>query len=103
MGASFDRFSGTKKYLTSAELRHAVNVAVALGRPLLVKGEPGTGKTLLAHAIADDLGLQLLVWNVKSTSKAIEGLYIYDTVQRLQDSRFGDRDVSDIRQYIKLG
>jgi MoxR-like ATPase len=103
MGESFERFSGTKKYLTSAELRHAVNVAVALGRPLLVKGEPGTGKTLLAHAISDDLGLQLIVWNVKSTSKAIEGLYIYDTVQRLQDSRFGDRDVSDIRQYIKLG
>ncbi|NMB77020.1 MAG: MoxR family ATPase [Myxococcales bacterium] len=100
---SFDQFSGTASYLTSEELRHAVNVAVALGRPLLVKGEPGTGKTLLAHAVAQDLGLELIVWNVKSTSKAAEGLYVYDTVQRLHDSRFGDRDVSDIRQYIKLG
>jgi MoxR-like ATPase len=100
---SFDQFSGTENYLTSEELRHAVNVAVALGRPLLVKGEPGTGKTLLAHAVAQDLGLDLIVWNVKSTSKAAEGLYVYDTVQRLHDSRFGDRDVSDIRRYIKLG
>jgi MoxR-like ATPase len=80
-----------------------VNVAIALGRPLLVKGEPGTGKTLLAHAAAQDLGKELITWNVKSTSKAIDGLYVYDTVQRLQDSRFGDRDVSDIRKYIKLG
>jgi len=103
MKASFDQFGGTKTYLTSPELRHAVNVAVALGRPLLVKGEPGTGKTLLAHAIAEDLGFPLIVWNVKSTSKAADGLYLYDTVQRLQDSRFGDRNVSDIRQYIKLG
>jgi MoxR-like ATPase len=103
MPEPFDRFSGTKRYITSAELRHAVNVAVALGRPLLVKGEPGTGKTLLAHAVAEDLGLELLTWNVKSTSKAAEGLYVYDTVKRLQDSRFGDRDVSDIRQYIRLG
>ncbi len=103
MGASFDRFSGTKTYITSPELRHAVNVAVALGRPLLVKGEPGTGKTLLARAVAEDLGLDLISWNVKSTSKASDGLYVYDTVQRLQDSRFGDKDVSDIRQYIKLG
>jgi len=100
---SFDQFSGTESYLTSEELRHAVNVAVALGRPLLVKGEPGTGKTLLAHAVAQDLGLDLIVWNVKSTSKAADGLYVYDTVQRLHDSRFGDRDVSDIRRYIKLG
>jgi MoxR-like ATPase len=103
MKQGFDQFSGTKKYLTSAELRHAVNVAVALGRPLLVKGEPGTGKTLLAHAIAEDLGLELIVWNVKSSSKAIDGLYVYDTVQRLHDSRFGDKNVADIRQYIKLG
>jgi MoxR-like ATPase len=100
---NFDRFAGTKSYITSPELRHAVNVSVALGRPLLVKGEPGTGKTLLAHAVAEDLGFPLLVWNVKSTSKAVDGLYVYDTVQRLQDSRFGDKDVSDIRQYIHLG
>ncbi|HUT76513.1 MAG TPA: MoxR family ATPase [Polyangia bacterium] len=99
----FDRFEGTVGYITSPDLRHAVNVAVALGRPLLIKGEPGTGKTLLAHAVAEDLGQELIVWNVKSTSKAVEGLYVYDTVQRLHDSRFGDRDVSDIRQYIRLG
>ena len=96
-------FSGTASYLTSPELRHAVDIAVAIQRPLLVRGEPGTGKTLLAHAVAEDLGLDLLTWNVKSTSKAAEGLYVYDTVRRLQDSRFGDRDVSDIRQYITLG
>jgi len=99
----FDRFRGTSKYIVSDALRNAVNVSVALGRPLLVKGEPGTGKTLLAHNIAQALGKQLLIWNIKSTTKAQEGLYVYDTVQRLNDSRFGDKDVSDIRQYIKLG
>jgi len=98
-----DSFSGTKRYITSPDLRHAVNVSASLGRPLLVKGEPGTGKTLLAHAVAEDLGLERITWNVKSTSKAMDGLYVYDTVQRLQDSRFGDKDVSDIRQYIRLG
>ena len=103
MSKEFDRFSGTQSYITSPDLRHAVNVAAALERPLLVKGEPGTGKTLLAHAVSEDLGLELISWNVKSTSKAVEGLYVYDTVQRLQDSRFGDKDVSDIRQYIRLG
>jgi len=103
MTRSFNRFDGTSSYITSPELCHAVNVAVAIERPLLVRGEPGTGKTLLAQAIAEDLGLELISWNVKSTSKAAEGLYHYDTVQRLQDSRFGDRDVSDIRQYIHLG
>ena len=97
------RFSGTESYITSPELRHAVNVSATIQRPLLVRGEPGTGKTLLAQAVAEDLGLELITWNVKSTSKAAEGLYVYDTVQRLQDSRFGDHDVSDIRQYIKLG
>ena len=103
MDKQFDRFHGTKSYITSPELRHAVNVSAALGRPLLVKGEPGTGKTLLAYAVAEDLGQELITWNVKSTSKAADGLYVYDTVQRLQDSRFGDKDVSDIRQYIKMG
>ncbi|MBX6377825.1 MAG: MoxR family ATPase [Clostridia bacterium] len=96
-------YRGTEDYVLSPELEAAVNVAVALGRPLLIKGEPGTGKTLLAKSIAQALGLQLLIWNVKSTTKAKEGLYVYDTVQRLYDSQFGDRDPSDIRQYIRLG
>ena len=103
MTQEFSRFSGTSSYITSPELRHAVNVAAAIQRPLLVRGEPGTGKTLLADAVAQDLGLELITWFVKSTSKAAEGLYVYDTVKRLQDSRFGDHDVSDIRQYIQLG
>jgi MoxR-like ATPase len=99
----FSRFSGTDAYIASPELCHAVNVAAAIERPLLIRGEPGTGKTLLATAIAEDLGLELITWYVKSTSKAADGLYVYDTVKRLQDSRFGDHDVSDIRQYIQLG
>lgn len=99
----FDRFMGTQKYIVSEPLKNAVNVAIALQRPLLVKGEPGTGKTLLAHNIALGLDKELIVWNIKSTSTAQDGLYIYDTVQRLNDSRFGDGDVSDIKQYIKLG
>jgi MoxR-like ATPase len=103
MAHDVGRFSGTESYITSPELRHAVNVSATIQRPLLVRGEPGTGKTLLAQAVAEDLGLELIAWNVKSTSKAADGLYVYDTVQRLQDSRFGDHDVSDIRQYIKLG
>lgn len=100
---NFLQFTGTRNYLASAELRDAVNVAIALEKPLLIKGEPGTGKTRLAEAIAEDLGMPLLIWNVKSTSKARDGLYVYDTVQRLNDARFGDRDIRDIRQYIKLG
>ena len=99
----FDQFKGSSDYVTSEPLRNAVNVAIALGRPLLIRGEPGTGKTLLAHSIAHGLGKKLIVWNIKSTTKAQEGLYVYDTVQRLNDSRFGDRDISDIKQYIKLG
>src|SRR5574338_871587 len=99
----FDQFRGTKTYIASEELKHAVNVAVALGRPLLVRGEPGTGKTLLAENLAASLGLPLIRWHVKSTTKAKDGLYVYDTVQRLHDSRFGDGDVKDIRRYIKLG
>ncbi|MED5465281.1 MAG: MoxR family ATPase [Myxococcota bacterium] len=96
-------FKGTDRYLTSPELRDAVNVSIALQKPLLIKGEPGTGKTLLAEAIAEGLGMELLTWNVKSTTKAQDGLYHYDTVQRLNDARFGDGDITDIRKYIKYG
>jgi MoxR-like ATPase len=99
----FEQFTGTDSYITNAELRDVVNVAINLEKPLVVRGEPGTGKTLLAHAIAEDLDLPLLTWHVKSTTEAEDGLYIYDTVQRLNDSRFGDGDVSDISQYIELG
>ena len=97
------QFNGTENYLTSPELRDTVNVAIALERPLLIKGEPGTGKTLLAEAIAESLDMELLTWHVKSTTKAQDGLYVYDTVQRLNDARFNDRDISDVKAYIKLG
>ena len=97
------QFSGTESYLTSPELRDTVNVAITLERPLLIKGEPGTGKTLLAEAIAESLEMELLTWHVKSTTKAQDGLYVYDTVQRLNDARFNDRDISDVSAYIKLG
>jgi len=102
--AVFDQFQGTDSYIVSDELRHAVNVAVALERPLLVRGEPGTGKTLLADNLAAALHLPLIRWHVKSTTKAKDGLYVYDTVARLHDSRFGDATaVRDIAKYIKLG
>ena len=102
-GNGFHRFQGTEGYVASRALQDAVNVALALERPLLLRGEPGTGKTLLAHHIARALGLEIIVWNVKSTTKAKDGLYVYDTVQRLNDARFGDGDVKDIRRYIRLG
>jgi len=98
------RFSGTESYLTSESLEAAVNCALALEKPLLVRGEPGTGKTLLAEAVSAAFDMPLVRWHVKSTTRAQEGLYHYDTVQRLYDSRFGDgKKVDDIRQYIKLG
>jgi MoxR-like ATPase len=99
----FVRFTGTLTYLTNESLEAAVNSALALERPLLVKGEPGTGKTLLAEAVAAALGMELIFWGVKSTTRAQDGLYIYDTVQRLYDARFGDGDVKNIRHYIKMG
>jgi len=101
--SQFQRFHGTESYLTSEALESAVNCALVLERPLLVKGEPGTGKTLLAESLARALGAKLLRWHVKSTTRAQDGLYVYDTVQRLYDSRFGDGDVKDIRRYIRLG
>lgn len=101
---SDQRFQGTSKYIASAELIEIVNVAVALGRPLLIRGEPGTGKTLLASSVSEALDMPLHTWHVKSTSKARDGLYVYDTVQRLNDSRFGDgEDVKNIDNYIKMG
>ncbi len=103
MPTAFRRFTGTDRYLTNPALQAAVNCALALERPLLVKGEPGTGKTLLAEAIATALGLPLLTWHVKSTTRAQDGLYVYDTVQRLHDSRFGDGDVKDVAHYIRWG
>jgi MoxR-like ATPase len=99
----FLRFQGTPGYIASGPLVDAVNCAIALERPLLLKGEPGTGKTVLAKHVADGLGMPMLSWHIKSTTKAADGLYVYDTVQRLNDSRFGGGDVSDIRRYIKLG
>jgi MoxR-like ATPase len=102
MSQSFT-YTGTSDYIAAPDLMQTVNVAVQLSRPLLIKGEPGTGKTMLAQSIARGLDMPLLVWNVKSTTKAQDGLYVYDTVQRLYDGQFGDRDVSDIAQYIKLG
>ncbi len=97
------RFQGTDTYLTSESLRSAVDCALVLQRPLLVKGEPGTGKTLLAEAISKALSLPLLTWHVKSTTKAQDGLYVYDAVQRLHDSRFNDHDVRDINKYLRMG
>lgn len=100
---SFQKFRGSDRYLTNDSLESAVNCALALEKPLLVRGEPGTGKTELAEAIAHGLGMPLLRWHVKSTTRAQEGLYTYDTVQRLYDSRFGDGQILDIRNYIHLG
>ena len=91
-GRAFHQFQGTKGYIASPPLIDAVNCAIALGRPLLIKGEPGTGKTLLARHVAEGLGMPMESWHIKSTSKAADGLYVYDTIQRLNDARFGDGD-----------
>jgi MoxR-like ATPase len=97
------RFEGTKDYVATEDLKVAVNAAIVLERPLLVKGEPGTGKTVLAEEIARAVGAPLLTWHVKSTTKAQQGLYEYDAVSRLRDSQLGDPRVSDIANYIKRG
>ncbi len=97
------RFEGTKSYVATEDLKVAVNAAVLLRRPLLVKGEPGTGKTVLAHEVAKALNAPLIEWNIKSTTKAHQGLYEYDAVARLRDGQLGEERVHDIRNYIKKG
>ena len=97
------KFTGSSRYVASNDLMSTVNIAMALEKPLLIKGEPGTGKTMLAQAVSEALGKKLIIWNVKSTTKAQDGLYVYDVVQRLYDSQFGTAGVDDIAKYIKLG
>ena len=97
------QFQGTKEYVATDDLKVAVNAAVTLERPLLVKGEPGTGKTELAKQVADAVGLRMIEWNVKSTTRAQQGLYEYDAVSRLRDSQLGDERVHDVKNYIKKG
>ena len=97
------QFQGTKDYVATDDLKIAVNAAVTLERPLLVKGEPGTGKTELARQVADALGLRMIEWNVKSTTRAQQGLYEYDAVSRLRDSQLGEERVHDVKNYIKKG
>lgn len=103
MTNQMNQFKGSSEYVVTKELMHAVNVSIALQKPLLIKGEPGTGKTMLAESISKALDKELLIWNIKSTTKAQEGLYVYDTVQRLYDSQFGEGNVAEIKKYIKLG
>src|SRR5487761_629063 len=98
-----ERFEGTADYIATDDLKIAVNAAVALERPLLIKGEPGTGKTILAHEVAKALDRDLITWHIKSTTKALQGLYEYDAVSRLRDGQLGDERVHDIANYIKPG
>src|SRR5271167_5054956 len=97
------RFQGTATYIASDELKTAVNASITLERPLLIKGEPGTGKTQLAYEVSDALKAPLITWHVKSTTKAQQGLYEYDAVTRLRDSQLGDERVKDVKNYIKQG
>ena len=97
------QFNGTSDYISTDDLTIAVNAAIALEKPLLVKGEPGTGKTELARQISESLGLKIIEWNIKSTTKAQQGLYEYDAVSRLRDSQLGDKKIEDISNYIKKG
>jgi len=97
------KFEGTERYVATDDLRMAVNAAIELERPLLIKGEPGTGKTMLAEEVAAGLGMRLIQWHIKSTTKAQQGLYEYDAVSRLRDSQLGDENVHDIANYIKKG
>ena len=97
------RFEGTENYVATEDLKVAVNAAIALQRPLLIKGEPGTGKTVLAEEVAKALGSKLITWHIKSTTKASQGLYEYDAVTRLRDSQLGDERVKDVKNYIKKG
>jgi MoxR-like ATPase len=101
--AQTSRFDGTERYVATDDLKLAVNAALTLQRPLLIKGEPGTGKTMLAEEVAKALGRPLLQWHIKSTTKAHQGLYEYDAVSRLRDSQLGDEKVKDIRNYIMQG
>jgi len=101
--AELKNFNGSHDYVVSQELMRAVNISIALEKPLLIKGEPGTGKTALAEAISKSLNKNLIIWSIKSTTKAQDGLYVYDVVQRLYDSQFGGEGVDDIKKYVKLG
>src|SRR5210317_1202186 len=97
------RFESTDQYISTDDLSMAVNASIALSRPLLIKGEPGTGKTMLAEQVAESLGMPLIQWHIKSTTKAQQGLYEYDAVSRLRDSQLGDDRVHDVANYIERG
>ena len=97
------KFEGTSSYIATEDLKVAVNAAITLERPIIVKGEPGTGKTMLAHEVAKSLDAEIITWHIKSTTKAQQGLYEYDAVTRLRDSQLGDEKVKDIKNYISKG